>query len=56
MSLHSIISDPEDSVLCPSISVGGASYADCDGVYSVTSYVVLWAVDRPVYKHISKDR
>ena len=44
------------SVTCPSISVTSADYAECNGAYSVTDYVVLWAVDRPVYKHVAKDR
>ena len=43
-------------VICPTISVDSADYADCNGVYSITGYVVLWAVLRPVYKHRSKDR
>ena len=41
---------------CPSILVTSADYAECNGAYSVTDYVVLWAVDRPVYKHVAKDR
>ena len=41
---------------CPSISVTSADYAECNGAYSVTDYVVLWAVHRPVYKHVAKDR
>ena len=44
------------SVTCPSISVTSADYAECNGAYSVTDYVVLWAVHRPVYKHVAKDR
>ena len=34
----------------------GATYANCDGRYKVTTDSVEWAPQRPVYKHVSKDR
>ena len=45
-----------DSVICPGIVVYNADYADCNGQYELTHYVVLWAVERPVYRHKTKDR
>ena len=41
---------------CPSLNVLGATYAKCDGEYRVTAASVEWAPERPVYKHVSKDR
>ena len=37
--------------------VSGASYANCDGQYEYTKdQVVSWAPDKPVYKHVTKNR
>ena len=46
----------EDSVICPLISVYNADYADCNGQYRLSDYVVLWSVERPVYRHVDRDR
>ena len=46
----------EESVICPRVAVYNADYADCNGEYELTHYVVLWSVERPVYRHRSKDR
>ena len=46
----------EDSVICANIAVYNADYADCNGEYQLTHYVVLWAVERPVYRHKNRDR
>ena len=44
------------SVVCPTLNVLGATYANCDGRYDVTADRVAWAPERPVYKHERKDR
>ena len=36
--------------------VYNADYADCNGQYELSQYVVLWAVERPVYRHKERDR
>ena len=46
----------QDSVICPNIAVYNADYADCNGEYELSHYVVLWSVERPVYRHKIKDR
>ena len=43
-------------MICSSLNVLGATYANCDGRYKVTGESVEWAPERPVYRHISKDR
>ena len=43
-------------VICETLNVLGATYANCDGRYKVTTDSVEWAPQRPVYKHVSKDR
>ena len=43
-------------VICPTLNVLGATYANCDGRYKVTGERVDWSPDRPVYKHVNKDR
>ena len=46
----------EESVICPIISIYNADYAECNGEYRLTDFVVLWAVERPVYRHVDRDR
>ena len=41
-------------VICPTLNVMGAAYADCNGNYKVTGESVSWSPDRLVYKHINK--
>ena len=43
-------------VICSTLNVLGATYANCDGRYKVTGESVEWAPERPVYKHTEKDR
>jgi hypothetical protein len=44
-------------VLCPTLDVLGATYANCDGQYKlVPDEFVEWAPARPVFKHTAKDR
>ena len=43
-------------VICPTLNVMGAAYANCNGNYKVTGESVSWSPDRLVYKHINKDR
>ena len=43
-------------VVCQSLNVLGATYANCDGKYTITNERVDWATERPVYKHVNKDR
>ena len=43
-------------VSCPRLEIRRAEYADCDGEYQLSHYVVLWAVTRPVWRHVRKDR
>ena len=43
-------------VICPTLNVIGAAYANCNGNYKVTGESVSWSPDRLVYKHINKDR
>ncbi|XP_023348021.1 uncharacterized protein LOC111716763 isoform X6 [Eurytemora carolleeae] len=45
-----------ESPSCPSLSVGKADYADCNGEYEIVDDFVDWAPARFVYKHTSKDR
>ena len=44
------------NVICETINVLGATYANCDGRYKYTEDQVDWAPERPVYKHVTKDR
>ena len=43
-------------MICSTLNVLGATYANCDGRYKVTGESVEWAPERPVYKHTEKDR
>ena len=43
-------------VICDTLNVLGATYANCDGRYKVTTDVVEWAPERPVYRHVKKNR
>ena len=43
-------------VICPTLNVMGAAYANCNGNYKVTGESVFWSPNRLVYKHINKDR
>ncbi len=44
-------------VICESVNVLGATYANCDGRYEfLPGTTVEWAPDRPVFKHVGKDR
>ena len=43
-------------MICDTLNVLGATYANCDGRYKVTNEQVEWAPERPVYRHASKDR
>ena len=43
-------------MICDTLNVLGATYANCDGKYKVTADTVEWAPERPVYKHITKNR
>ena len=36
--------------------MSGANYADCNGRYRYTDDQVGWAPERPVFKHVTKDR
>ncbi|TRY75710.1 hypothetical protein TCAL_01259 [Tigriopus californicus] len=47
---------PTPEVICPTVNVLGATYARCDGEYRISSESVEWAPDRPVFKHVGKDR
>ena len=42
--------------ICPFLNVLGADWADCDGQYKLTGEKVPWSPDRPVYRHINKER
>ena len=55
--LTRLISD--SSVECERLAVSRAEYADCDGEYLLSQYVVLWAVTRqesPPYRDLDKDQ
>ncbi len=43
-------------VICQTLNVLGATYANCDGQYVITNDHVDWAPERPVYRHENKDR
>ena len=44
-------------MVCESVSVSNAAYADCDGEYGyMPDERVSWALDKPVYKENTKDR
>ena len=43
-------------VICDTLNVLGATYANCDGRYKVTDETVEWAPERPVYRHSTKNR
>ena len=50
-------SSSNGGVICKTINVLGATYANCDGLYEdVPGLTVEWAPERPVYKHKAKDR
>ena len=54
--LSRVISD--SSVECERLAVSRAEYADCDGEYLLSHYVVLWAVTRqasPPHRETVKD-
>ncbi|XP_023348017.1 uncharacterized protein LOC111716763 isoform X2 [Eurytemora carolleeae] len=51
-----ILDEDRESPSCPSLSVGKADYADCNGEYEIVDDFVDWAPARFVYKHTSKDR
>ena len=55
--LTRLISD--SSVECERLAVSRAEYADCDGEYLLSQYVVLWAVtrqDSPPYRDQDNDQ
>ena len=47
---------PGPNVICDTLNVLGATYANCDGRYKYTDEQVDWAPERPVFKHVTKDR
>ena len=48
--------NPGPNVICDTLNVLGATYANCDGRYKYTDDQVDWAPERPVFKHVTKDR
>ena len=42
--------------ICKAIKVSGADYASCSGLYKLSEGRATWAPEKPVYKHISKER
>ena len=41
---------------CHHLLVHGANFANCNGEYCLSNTSVSWAPDKPVYKHVGKDR
>ena len=41
---------------CHHLLVHGADKADCNGEYFLSNASVSWAPNKPVYKHVGKDR
>ena len=41
---------------CYHLLVNGANFADCNGEYFLSNTSVSWAPDKPVYKHVDKNR
>ena len=50
------LTNPGPNVICDTLNVLGATYANCDGRYKYTDDQVDWAPERPVFKHVTKDR
>ena len=50
------LTNPGPNVICDTLNVLGATYANCDGRYKYTDAQVDWAPERPVFKHVTKDR
>ena len=46
--------DTFTKVICESVVVGGASTC-CDGTYTITDDHGAWVMEKPVYKHVSKE-
>ena len=42
--------------MCNHLMVYGADFADCNGEYVLSNTTVSWARDKPVYKHVAKNR
>ena len=45
-----------DEIGCHHLLVHGADKADCNGEYFLSNASVSWAPNKPVYKHVGKDR
>ena len=45
-----------DETGCHHLLVQGADKADCNGEYFLSNASVSWAPNKPVYKHVGKDR
>ena len=43
-------------LLCPSLTVQKAEYANCNGDYEESTVRVSWAPERPVFRHRDRDR
>ena len=41
---------------CHHLLIHGANFADCNGEYLLSNTSVSWAPDKPVYKHVDKNR
>ena len=41
---------------CETLKFSGDTFAKSDGQYEVIDKKVSWALERPVYKHVNKDR
>ena len=41
---------------CHHLMVYGADFANCNGEYVLSNTTVSWATDKPVYKHLTRNR
>ena len=44
------------NVICKTVNLIGTNNANTNGYYQLTDDHVAWAPERPVYKHVSKNR
>ena len=53
---HDYYFEEGSATCCYHLLVHGANFADCNGEYFLSNTSVSWAPDKPVYKHVDKNR
>ena len=54
--ISTVLSEDQPNIICPQLIVSGANFAKCNGKYELSNSSVSWAPERPVYKHVAKNR